>query len=102
MSPNANTLEPMSSKALRMSTMFLRTLREDPADADTDSAKLLLRAGYVRKAAPGIWTWLPLGLKVLNKIEAIVREEIDGIGAQEVHFPALLPREPYAVSYTHL
>ena len=49
-----------------MSTMFLRTLREDPADADTDSAKLLLRAGYVRKAAPGIWTWLPLGLKVLN------------------------------------
>ena len=56
MSPNANTLEPMSSKALRMSTMFLRTLREDPADADTDSAKLLLRAGYVRKAAPGIWT----------------------------------------------
>ena len=68
MSPNANTLEPMSSKALRMSTMFLRTLREDPADADTDSAKLLLRAGYVRKAAPGIWTWLPLGLKVLNKI----------------------------------
>ena len=75
--------------------MFLRTLREDPADADTDSAKLLLRAGYVRKAAPGIWTWLPLGLKVLNKIEAIVREEIDGIGAQEVHFPALLPREPY-------
>ena len=62
--------------------MFLRTLREDPADADTDSAKLLLRAGYVRKAAPGIWTWLPLGLKVLNKIEAIVREEIDGIGAR--------------------
>lgn len=99
MSPNANTLEPMSSKALRMSTMFLRTLREDPADADTDSAKLLLRAGYVRKAAPGIWTWLPLGLKVLNKIEAIVREEIDGIGAQEVHFPALLPREPYEATH---
>ena len=79
--------------------MFLRTLREDPADADTDSAKLLLRAGYVRKAAPGIWTWLPLGLKVLNKIEAIVREEIDGIGAQEVHFPALLPREPYEATH---
>ena len=79
--------------------MFLRTLREDPADADTDSAKLLLRAGYVRKAAPGIWTWLPLGQKVLNKIEAIVREEIDGIGAQEVHFPALLPREPYEATH---
>ena len=58
--------------------MFLRTLREDPADADADSAKLLQRAGYVRKAAPGIWTWLPLGLNVLNKIEAIIREEIDG------------------------
>ena len=74
--------------------MFLRTLREDPADADVDSAKLLQRAGYIRKAAPGIWTWLPLGLRVLNKIEAIIREEINGIGAQEVHFPALLPREP--------
>lgn len=75
--------------------MFLRTLREDPADADVDSAKLLIRAGYIRKAAPGIWTWLPLGLRVLNKIETIIREEMDGIGAQEVHFPALLPREPY-------
>lgn len=79
--------------------MFLRTLREDPADADVDSAKLLQRAGYIRKAAPGIWTWLPLGLRVLNKIEAIIREEIDGIGAQEVHFPALLPREPYEATH---
>ncbi|PJM75569.1 proline--tRNA ligase [Bifidobacterium simiarum] len=82
-----------------MSTLFLRTLREDPADADVDSAKLLQRAGYIRKAAPGIWTWLPLGLRVLNKIEAIVREEMDGIGAQEVHFPALLPREPYEATH---
>lgn len=89
----------MSSKALRMSTLFLRTLREDPADADVASAKLLQRAGYIRKAAPGIWTWLPLGLKVLNKIEAVIREEIDGIGAQEVHFPALLPREPYEATH---
>ncbi|RSX51714.1 proline--tRNA ligase [Bifidobacterium goeldii] len=89
----------MSSKALRMSTMFLRTLREDPADADVDSAKLLLRAGYIRKAAPGIWTWLPLGLRVLNKIEEIIREEMAGIGAQEVHFPALLPREPYEATH---
>lgn len=79
--------------------MFLRTLREDPADADVDSAKLLQRAGYIRKAAPGIWTWLPLGLRVLNKIEAIIREEINGIGAQEVHFPALLPREPYEATH---
>lgn len=89
----------MSSKALRMSTLFLRTLREDPADADVDSAKLLQRAGYIRKAAPGIWTWLPLGLRVLNKIENIIREEINGIGAQEVHFPALLPREPYEATH---
>ncbi|WP_235606996.1 proline--tRNA ligase [Bifidobacterium criceti] len=87
------------TKALRMSTMFLRTLREDPADADVDSAKLLQRAGYIRKAAPGIWTWLPLGLAVLNKIEDVIREEINGIGAQEVHFPALLPREPYEATH---
>lgn len=99
MSHNANTLGFMSSKALRMSTLFLRTLREDPADADVDSAKLLQRAGYIRKAAPGIWTWLPLGLRVLDKIEDIIREEINGIGAQEVHFPALLPREPYEATH---
>ncbi|KFI84507.1 prolyl-tRNA synthetase [Bifidobacterium reuteri DSM 23975] len=94
-----NIVDPMTSNTLRMSTLFLRTLREDPADADVDSAKLLQRAGYIRKAAPGIWTWLPLGLRVLNKIEAIIREEINGIGAQEVHFPALLPREPYEATH---
>ncbi len=81
--------------ALRLSTLFLRTLREDPVDAEVDSHKLLLRAGYIRRAAPGIYTWLPLGLRVLRKVEAIVREEMDAIGAQEVHFPALLPKEPY-------
>ncbi len=80
---------------LRMSTLFVRTLREDPADAEVPSHRLLVRAGYIRRAAPGIYTWLPLGLKVLAKIEAVVREEMDAIGAQEVHFPALLPREPY-------
>jgi len=80
---------------LRMSTLFVRTLREDPADAEVPSHKLLVRAGYIRRAAPGIYTWLPLGLKVLAKVEAIVREEMAAIGAQEVHFPALLPREPY-------
>ncbi|UFU05188.1 proline--tRNA ligase [Ruania halotolerans] len=80
---------------MRMSTLFLRTLREDPADAEVASHKLLVRAGYIRRAAPGIYSWLPLGLKVLAKIEAVVREEMDAIGAQEVHFPALLPREPY-------
>lgn len=80
---------------LRLSTLFLRTLREDPADAEVRSHKLLVRAGYIRRAAPGIYTWLPMGLRVLNKIEAIVREEMAAIGSQEVHFPALLPREPY-------
>ncbi len=84
--------------ALRLSKLFLRTLREDPVDAEVDSHKLLLRAGYIRRAAPGIYTWLPLGLRVLRKVEAIVREEMDAIGAQEVHFPALLPKEPYEVT----
>ncbi|WP_427016961.1 proline--tRNA ligase [Pseudarthrobacter sp. P1] len=81
--------------ALRLSTLFLRTLREDPAEAEVASHRLLLRAGYIRRAAPGIYTWLPLGLRVLRKVEAIIREEMDAIGAQEVHFPALLPKEPY-------
>jgi len=83
---------------LRMSTLFVRTLREDPVDAEVASHRLLLRAGYIRRAAPGIYTWLPLGLKVLAKVEAIVREEMDAAGGQEVHFPALLPREPYEVT----
>jgi prolyl-tRNA synthetase len=83
---------------LRMSTLFVRTLREDPADAEVASHRLLVRAGYIRRAAPGIYTWLPLGLKVLAKVEAIVREEMDAVGGQEVHFPALLPREPYEVT----
>jgi prolyl-tRNA synthetase len=81
--------------ALRMSTLFLRTLREDPADAELPSHKLLVRAGYIRRVSPGIYTWLPLGLKVLRRVETIVREEMDAIGAQELLFPALLPREPY-------
>ncbi len=80
---------------LRMSTLFVRTLREDPADAEVASHKLLVRAGYIRRAAPGIYTWLPLGLRVLAKVEQVVREEMAAIGAQEVHFPALLPKEPY-------
>ncbi|WP_413450624.1 proline--tRNA ligase [Georgenia sp. 1P01AC] len=80
---------------MRMSTLFLRTLREDPVDAELPSHRLLVRAGYIRRAAPGIYTWLPLGLRVLGKIEQVVREEMAAAGAQEVHFPALLPREPY-------
>ena len=79
----------------RLSTLFLRTLREDPADAEVPSHRLLVRAGYVRRVAPGIYSWLPLGLRVLRNIESVVRQEMDAIGGQEILFPALLPREPY-------
>ena len=79
----------------RMSSMFLRTLREDPADAEVPSHKLLVRAGYVRRVAPGIYSWLPLGKAVLENVAKVVREEMDRMGAQEVQFPALLPREYY-------
>ncbi|HOA26630.1 MAG TPA: proline--tRNA ligase [Arachnia sp.] len=81
-----------------MSSLFVRTLREDPADAEVPSHRWLVRAGYIRRAAPGVYSWLPLGLKVLQKVETIVREEMDAIGAQEVRFPALLPREPYELT----
>ena len=80
---------------IRLSTLFLRTLREDPSEAEVDSHKLLLRAGYIRRAAPGVYTWLPLGLLVKAKVEKVVREEMNRAGAQEVFFPALLPREPF-------
>ena len=80
---------------IRLSSLFLRTLREDPSDAEVESHKLLLRAGYIRRAAAGIYTWLPLGLAVKAKIEKIVREEMAAAGAQEVFFPALLPRDAY-------
>ena len=83
---------------IRLSNLFLRTLREDPAEAEVESHKLLLRAGYIRRAAPGIYTWLPLGLAVKAKVEQIVREEMANAGAQEVFFPALLPREPFEVT----
>lgn len=79
----------------RLSSLFLRTLREDPADAEVESHRLLVRAGYIRRAAPGVFSWLPLGLMVKTKIEQIVREEMAAAGAQEVFFPALLPKEPY-------
>ncbi len=78
-----------------MSELFLRTLRDAPADAEVPSHKLLIRAGYVRPIAPGLYSWLPLGLRVLRKIERIVREEMVAIGGQEILFPALLPRGPY-------
>src|SRR5436305_169265 len=78
-----------------MSTLFLRTLRDDPADAEVPSHKLLVRAGYVRRVAPGIYSWLPLGKQVVENVTRIVREEMDRMGGQEVQFPALLPREYY-------
>ncbi len=80
---------------LRMSTLFLRTLRDDPSDAEVPSHRLLVRGGYIRRAAPGAYTWLPLGWIVYRNVENIIREEMDAAGFQEVHFPALLPREPY-------
>ncbi|MGO4535415.1 proline--tRNA ligase [Leifsonia sp. 2MCAF36] len=82
----------------RLSNYFLRTLREDPSDAEVTSHRLLVRAGYIRRQAPGIFAWLPLGLRVKEKIERIIREEMSAAGAHEVHFPALLPREPYEVT----
>jgi prolyl-tRNA synthetase len=78
-----------------MSELFLRTLRDDPADAEVPSHKLLIRAGYIRPVGPGLYGWLPLGLRVLRKIERVVREEMNAIGGQEILFPALLPRAPY-------
>ena len=85
----------MAPVILRMSSLFLRTLRDDPADAEVPSHRLLVRGGYVRRVAPGVFTWLPLGFLVYRNVENIVRAEMDAAGFQEVHFPALLPREPY-------
>ncbi|UGY93889.1 proline--tRNA ligase [Streptomyces gobiensis] len=88
----------MAARVQRLSRSMLKTLRDDPADAETLSHKLLVRAGYVRRTAAGVWTWLPLGKQVLENVSRIVREEMDAIGAQEVLLPALLPREPYDAS----
>ena len=82
----------------RLSASFVRTLRDDPADAEVPSHRLLVRAGYVRRVASGAYAWLPLGLRVLRAVERVIREEMDRIGGQEVHFPALLPKEPYEAS----
>jgi prolyl-tRNA synthetase len=79
----------------RLSSLFVRTLRDNPVDAEVPSHRLLVRAGYIRRAAPGGYTWLPLGWAVFQNVARVIREEMDAIGAQEVNFPALLPREPY-------
>ena len=82
----------------RLSQLFVRTLRDDPADAEVASHRWLVRAGYIRRVAPGVYSWLPLGLRVMQKVEGILREEMEAAGAQEVRFPALLPRDPYEVT----
>jgi prolyl-tRNA synthetase len=82
----------------RLSQLFVRTLREDPSDAEVTSHRLLVRAGYIRRQAPGIFAWLPLGLRVRRKVEQVIHDEMERAGAQQVHFPALLPREPYEVT----
>jgi prolyl-tRNA synthetase len=84
--------------SIRLSNYFLRTLREDPSDAEVASHRLLVRGGYIRRQAPGIFAWLPIGLRVKARIENIIREEMTAAGAHEVHFPALLPKEPYEVT----
>jgi len=81
-----------------MSRLFVRTLREDPVDAEVPSHRLLVRAGYIRRVGPGIYSWLPLGIEVLRNVERVVREEMVGIGGQEVLFPALIPREIFEAS----
>ena len=78
---------------MRMTSLLVQTLRDDPAEAELVSHKLLLRAGYVRRVGPGVYSWLPLGLAVLRRVEDIIREEMTSIGAQEVLLPAMIPRE---------
>ncbi len=83
---------------MRMSELFARTLREDPVEAEAPSHRLLLRAAYIRQLISGVYTFLPLGLRTLRKVEAIVREEMDRAGAQEVRMPAIVPSEPWKVT----
>jgi prolyl-tRNA synthetase len=83
---------------LRMSTLFLKTLREDPADAEVPSHRLLVRGGYIRRWAPGVYSLLPLGQKVYDNIARVIIDEMDKIGAQQVTFPAILPKEYYEAS----
>src|SRR3954451_1827262 len=82
----------------RMSSLFLRTLRDDPADAELPSHRLLVRAGYIRRVSPGVYSWLPLGKQMLENVTRVVREEMNAMGGQEVLFPAIIPREVYELS----
>ena len=78
---------------MRVSRFFLSTLKETPAEAEVVSHRLMLRAGLIKQLARGIYTWMPLGLRVLRKVEAIVREEMNAAGAIEVTMPAVQPAE---------
>ncbi|MDR3323295.1 MAG: proline--tRNA ligase, partial [Zoogloeaceae bacterium] len=78
---------------MRSSRFFFSTLKEAPADAEVVSQKLMLRAGLIKRAAAGVYTWMPLGLRVLRKVEAIVREEMNRAGAIELLMPAVQPAE---------
>jgi prolyl-tRNA synthetase len=80
---------------MRLSQMFAPTLRQDPADADIASHRLLLRGGFIRQVMAGVYTSLPMGLRTMRKIEAVVREEMDAAGAQEIRMPILLPAGPW-------
>ena len=82
----------------RLSTYFLPTLREDPADAESVSHRLMVRAGLVRQLGAGLWTWLPAGYRVIKRVEAIIREEIDAIGGQEMLMPVLQPAEAWKLT----
>ena len=81
---------------MRLSNMFLKTFREDPANAEINSHKLLVRAGYIKQLGNGIFTYLPMGLKVLEKIKNVIRQEMNRAGAIELQMPILLPQEIYA------
>src|SRR5277367_5418081 len=88
----------MAAMVARMSSLFLRTLRDDPTDAELPSHRLLVRAGYIRRVSPGVYSWLPLGKRMLDNVAAVVREEMERIGGQEVLFPAIIPREIFEAS----
>src|SRR5881396_3664542 len=83
---------------MRMSKLFARTLREAPAEAEVGSHRLLLRGAYIRKLMAGFYTWLPLGFRMLRKVETIIREEMDATGAQEIRMPIVLPAEPWKIT----
>ena len=91
--PRPAVRRPVGSPTMRMSRLLVRTLREAPADAEVASHQLLVRAGYIRRLASGVYTFLPLGLRVLARVERVIREELDAAGCQEVLLPALHPIE---------